>query len=37
MRLKVLVFPDGSVEVTGVFGGPLELSDSRSVKTEDLW
>src|SRR5215204_2457055 len=37
MRLKLIAFPDGSVEVTGVFGGPLEVSASRSMKTEDLW
>ena len=37
MRLKVIVFSDGSVEVTGVFGGPLELGASRSMKTEDSW
>jgi hypothetical protein len=37
MRLKVIVFSDGSVEVTGVFGGPLELGAFRSMKTEDSW
>jgi len=37
MRLKVIAFPDGSVEVTGVFGGPLEVEASRSMKTEDSW
>jgi hypothetical protein len=37
MRLKVLIFPDGSVEVTGVFGGPWEVGGSRSMKTEDSW
>src|SRR5215211_8630302 len=37
MRLKVLIFPDGSVEVTGVFGGPLEVGASRSTKMEDSW
>src|SRR5215211_1797328 len=37
MRLKVLAFPDGSVEVTGVFGEPLEVGASRSVKTEGKW
>jgi site-specific DNA recombinase len=36
-RLKVIAFPDGSVEVTGVFGGPLEVGASRSMKTEDSW
>jgi hypothetical protein len=37
MRLKVLIFSDGSVEVTGVFGGPLGIGASRSVKSEDSW
>jgi site-specific DNA recombinase len=37
MRLKVLIFSDGSVEVTGVFGGPLEVGASPSMKTEDSW
>ena len=37
LRLKVVVCADGSVEVTGVFGGPLEVGASRSMKTEDLW
>ena len=33
MRLKVLISADGTVEVTGVFGEPLEARASRSVKT----
>jgi hypothetical protein len=37
MQLKVLIFSDGSVEVTGVFGGPLEVGASHSMKTEDSW
>ena len=37
MRLKVMAFSDGSVEVTGVFGGPLEVGASRSTKMEDSW
>ena len=37
MRLKVLVSADGSVEVSGVFGGPLGVRASRSVKSEGMW
>jgi len=37
LRLKVMVSSDGSVEVTGVFGGPLETSAHRSTKTEVTW
>ena len=37
MRLKLIASRDGSVEVTGVFGGPLEVGASRSIKTEDSW
>ena len=37
LRLKVVVCADGSVEVTGVFGGPLEVGASRFMKTEDWW
>ena len=37
MRLKVLVFADRSVEVTGVFGGPLEADTARSVKSVGTW
>jgi hypothetical protein len=37
MRLKLIAFRDGSVEVTGVFGGPLEVGASCSRKTEDSW
>ena len=36
LRLKVLVSADESVEITGVFGGPLEASASGSAKTEDM-
>jgi chromosome segregation ATPase len=34
MRLKALISTDGSVEVTGVFGGPLESGASSSVNSE---
>ena len=34
LRLKVLIHADRPVEVTGVFGRPLEASAPRSVKTE---
>jgi site-specific DNA recombinase len=37
MRLKVLISADRTVEVTGVFGGPLEASASRSIETEGIW
>jgi site-specific DNA recombinase len=37
MRLNVLIFPDGSVEVTGVFGGPLEVGATHSMKMEGSW
>jgi hypothetical protein len=37
MRLNVLIFPDGSVEVTGVFGGPLELGATHSMEMEGSW
>jgi site-specific DNA recombinase len=37
MRLKVLIPADGPVEITGVFGGPLEASAPCSVKTEGKW
>ena len=37
LRLKAVVSADGSVEVTGVFGGPLETSAHRSTKTEVTW
>jgi site-specific DNA recombinase len=37
MRLKVLIPADGPVEVTGVFGEPLEASAPRSVKAEGKW
>ena len=37
MRLKVLAFSDGFVEVTGVFGGPLEVGASRFMRTKDKW
>jgi hypothetical protein len=33
LRLKVVVCADGRVEVTGVFGGPLEAGPTRSVET----
>ena len=33
LRLKVVVCADGRVEVTGVFGGPLEAGPSSSVET----
>jgi hypothetical protein len=37
MRLKLIAFRDGSVEVTGVFVAPLEVGASCSRKTEDSW
>jgi hypothetical protein len=37
LRLKAVVSADGPVEVTGVFGGPLETSAHRSTKTEVTW
>jgi hypothetical protein len=37
LRLKAVVFADGRVEVTGVFGGPLEMDPSRSVETGVMW
>jgi len=37
LRLKGVVSADGSVEVTGVFGGPLETSAHRSTNTEVTW
>src|SRR5215217_6116965 len=33
LRLRVVVSADGQVEVTGVFGGPLEAGSTRSVET----
>jgi site-specific DNA recombinase len=37
LRLKVVVSADRPIEVTGVFGGPLETSAHRSAKTEGMW
>jgi len=37
LRLKVVVCADGRVEVTGVFGGPLEAGSTRSVETGVMW
>ena len=37
LRLKVVVCADGRVEVTGVFGGPLEASPTHSVETGVMW
>jgi hypothetical protein len=34
LRLRVVVFADKPVEVTGVFGGPLGAEATRSAKTE---
>jgi site-specific DNA recombinase len=34
LRLKVLLNADGSTEITGVFGGPLNADTAGSVKTE---
>jgi hypothetical protein len=34
LRLKVLLHADGSTEITGMFGEPVEASGSSSVKTE---
>jgi hypothetical protein len=34
LRLKVLFHADGSTEITGVFGGSLEVEAPGSVKTE---
>jgi site-specific DNA recombinase len=34
LRLKVLMHADGSAEITGVFGGPLDAGAAGSVKTE---
>jgi len=34
LRLKVLFHADGSTEITGIFGGPLEVEAPGSVKTE---
>jgi hypothetical protein len=37
LRLKAVVFADGRVELTGVFGGPLKMGPSRSVETGVMW
>jgi hypothetical protein len=34
LRLKVIVRADASVEVSGVFAGPIEVGELESVKTE---
>jgi hypothetical protein len=34
LRLKVLLHADGSTEITGMFGRPVEAPGSSSVKTE---
>ena len=34
LRLRVLLNADGSTEITGVFGGPLDADAAGSVKTE---
>jgi site-specific DNA recombinase len=34
LRLKVLLHADGSTEITGVLGGPIETGPCRSAKTE---
>jgi len=37
LQLRVVISADGSLEITGVFGGPLGAEATRSVKTEDRW
>jgi site-specific DNA recombinase len=37
LRLKVVVCADGRVELTGVFGGPLEAGPTHSVETGVMW
>ena len=37
LRLKVVVSADRPIEVTGVFGGPLETSAHHSAKTDGMW
>ena len=37
LRLRVVVPTDGPLEVTGVFGGPLEDNAPSSVKKEGTW
>ena len=34
MRINALMYADGLVEITGAFGGLLEVGSSNSVKTE---
>ena len=34
MRINALMYADGLVEITGAFGGLLEVGSSHSVKTE---
>ena len=34
LRLRVLLNADGSTEITGIFGGPVDGGPGRSVKTE---
>ena len=36
LRLRVVIFADEPVEITGMFGGPLEACALRSVKTEGM-
>src|SRR5215211_3496550 len=36
LRLRIVVSPDGPVEITGVFGGLLEARTSSSVKSESM-
>ena len=37
LRLRVVVFADEPVEITVVFGGPLEARTSCPVKSEAMW
>jgi hypothetical protein len=34
LRLRVLLNADGSTEITGIFGGTLDVGAASSVKTE---
>ena len=37
LRLRIVVSADGPMEITGVFGGPLEACTARSVRPGGMW
>jgi hypothetical protein len=37
LRLRIVVSADEPMEITGVFGGPLEACTARSVRPGGMW